>query len=893
MKGSSFVRKGLVMVILLLFVGTSVTSRIHDSNDACISQESRMLSKIDDYDYNNSAVFTENQGQFPGEVIFQTRVPGATVYLCSDKVVSVFTQDIGSQDGDRSLYPYETMREPQAQQMFSLTAEFKDANPNTTIAGEERLPYCNNYFIGNDPTQWHDNVPNYQRVAYHDIYPGIDLIYHGDAIGLKYDFIIHPGADLSRIQVHYMGDHGVTITPRGELQVQTAYGAIYEDTPLMYQEIHDHTRVVNGGYCLRGPDVFGFEVESYNPEVPLVIDPAMVYSTFIGGTQIEYEFSIAADPSGYTYITGFTGSPNFPTTPGAYDTTYNGNYDAFVTKLSPSGNTIIYSTFIGGTYSDIGNDISVDAHGNAFITGFTGSPNFPTTPGAYDTTHNGDEDVFVTKLNQSGNTLIYSTLLGGTDYEEADNIKVDSNGSSFVTGWTSSIDFPTTPGAYDTTHNGDYDVFVTTITPSGDALIYSTYLGGTMRDWASNIVIDDHGSAYITGFTGSTNFPTTPGTYDTTHNGDDDVFVTKLSPSGDALVYSTLLGGIGRDHGNDISVDTHGYASLTGYTNTSDFPTTPDAYDTSLNGKYDVFVTRFTPSGDALAYSTLLGGTETDVGKGIFIDATGYMTVMGYTYSTDFPTTLDAYDATHNGRADVFMTTLSPVVNTLVYSTFLGGTSVDLGYSIAVDSKENVFLAGFTNSSDFPTTPGAFDTTYNGNYDGFVTKFHLNTAPYMPDPPSGPSRGLTNVEYTFCVNVTDPDNDSLYCKWDWGDGNTTDWLGPSSSNETVCASHAWSQKGTHEIRVKLKDNGGHEIPWSNPHVFNVNELKTAFLFGRFTNMTTDGNYRTIDAVNLRMLLFKPVHYFHYNTGEKITFLMNTSKALMTLQFIVGMVDAVF
>ncbi|MCM3541322.1 HYR domain-containing protein, partial [Priestia endophytica] len=288
-----------------------------------------------------------------------------------------------------------------------------------------------------------------------------------------------------------------------------------------------------------------------------------------------------------------TGSADFPTTPGAFDTTYNGNGDAFVTKLDPTGSMLIYSTYLGGTNVEVGNDIVVDAGGNAYVTGLTFSTNFPTTPGAFDTTYNGSGDVFVTKLNPTGSTLIYSTYLGGgTSTEQGEGIAVDAGGNAYVTGFTHSTDFPTTPGAFDTTLSGFVDAFVTKLNPTGSMLIYSTYLGGTDSDRGFGIALDAGGNAYVTGFTESANFPTTPGAFDTTYNGSGDVFVTKLNPTGSTLIYSTYLGGTNEEGGSGIAVDAGGNAYITGFTNSTDFPTTPGAFDTTLNGNSDAFVTK-------------------------------------------------------------------------------------------------------------------------------------------------------------------------------------------------------------------------------------------------------------------------------------------------------------
>jgi len=766
---NALLRKGLVVGIILLFIGASVTPSMSE----IVDEKSKGYQSLEDIKQNEalqseqkldqvlsgSIFFTQNQGQFPDEVLFQTHAPGAILYFCRDKIVTVLTKNNKTsqgenQDVDRNLSSHEEMKEPMHPEMFSIYTEFVGANPKTVVTGEGVLSHYNNYFIGNDSMKWYTNVPNYQRVTYRDLYPGIDLIYYVAASGLKYDFIVHPKADVSQIQVQYTGIKGITIGPQSDLQVQTEFGVIHENTPTIYQKVNSRTYGVIGGYHLCGPDVFGFEVGSYNPDVPLVIDPELMYSTFLGGTSTandEMGVDIEVDANGYAYTTGWTDSSDFPTTPGAYDTTYNGGMeDIFVTKLSPAGDALVYSTFIGGIGDDYGRYIIVDANGYATITGFTISSNFPTTPDAYDTTYNGGRDVIVTKLSPSGNSLIYSTFLGGTS-KDSGIIAMEANGYIYITGDTTSSNFPTTPDAYDTTYNGDEDVFVTKFSPSGNSLVYSTFIGGTYEDICCGTGVDTNGYAYITGSTSSSSFPTTPDAYDTTFNGVNDVFVTKLSPSGDTLVYSTFLGGNSGDRSFDIAVDTQGYAYITGRTDSYFFPTTPDAYDTTYNGAHDVFVTKFSPSGNSLVYSTFIGGTDYDGSlftQAIGVDANGYATISGQTHSSDFPTTPDAYDTTFNGVNDVFVTKLSPSGNSLIYSTFLGGTSYEDCTHNAVDTNGNVYIIGYTHSSDFPTTPGAYDTTYNGgDYDVFITKLFTGIGGNYP-----PDLTISENDITFFRN---------------------------------------------------------------------------------------------------------------------------------------------
>jgi hypothetical protein len=375
-----------------------------------------------------------------------------------------------------------------------------------------------------------------------------------------------------------------------------------------------------------------------------------------------------------------------------------------------------WRTFLGAGSDDYGRTVAVGPDGCIYVAGYTNSPGFPTTPGAFDTSYNGGQDGFVAKFSPDGGTLIYSTFLGGTGNDQSYGIAVDASSNAYVIGYTASSNFPTTPGAYDTSFNGVYDIFVAKLSPDGAMLGYSTFLGGAADDWGRDIAVDGSGSAYVTGYTASPDFPTTPGAYDTSFNGIHDVVVAKLSPDGKTLEYSSFIGGTEGDYPNGIAVDAGGASYVAGSTRSSDFPTTPGAYDTSFNGgTNDAFVTKLSAEGSTLHYSTFLGGTGADYAYGgVAVDASGCSYVAGGTGSSDFPTTLGAYDTSFNGSMDVFVTKLSADGSALGYSTLMGGTADDLVSGIVIEGAGNAYLTGYTYSSDFPVTPGAYDTSYNG-----------------------------------------------------------------------------------------------------------------------------------------------------------------------------------
>jgi PKD repeat protein len=818
-------KKCVVVGIILLFVGTSAIPSLSKNNQQKAS-DSDQKEIMDSQQIINqltasSIFFTKNQGQLPNMVLFQTHIPGATVNFYKDKIVWVFIQnnDTGNHkdyDGHSNLVPNEEQPTAQHQKMSSVTVEFENANSQAVVIGEDALPHYNNYFIGNNPEKWYTKVPNYQKIIYQEIYPGINLTYYSTGHELKYDFILHPGAEVAQIQVHYVGIDGLAIDPMGNLKIQAEFGVINESTPFAYQIVHNNTIQILAGYCQRGPAAFGFTTDTYDPETPLIIDPGLNYSTYLGGSQTDVAFGITVDEYGYTYITGFTGSLDFPTTPGAYDTTPNlGGNDVFITKLSPLGGALIYSTYLGGSgedYYTMGEglmDIVLNADGSVSIIGETASADFPTTPSAYDTTYNGDYDVFIAKLSSSGDSLLYSTYFGGSDYEDGVCLVKDTSGNLYITGTTDSNDFPTTPDAYDSTFNGGFDdCFVAKFSSSYSTLIYSTFLGGTSRDIGMRLAVDSDGNVTVVGWTYSSDFPTTPDAYDTTYGGGCDGFVTKFSSSGDALTYSTYLGGAGGDLIYDIKLDTNGASYVTGMTFSDDFPTTPGAYDTTHNGgDYDIFVSKLSPSGDTILYSTYLGGIDLEwTCPKITIESDGAMVITGSTRSDDFPTTPDAYDTTHNGDFDMFVTKLSPTGDTLLYSTYIGGIWQDYAYDSVENEDGYIYITGYTESSNFPTTPGAYDTTYNGG-DIVILKLLAETSDNLqpiPDffwTPENPKLYET-VHFDASVSY-DPDGWIELYEWDWNH----DGVYEESSTEPF-STHSWSDPGKYLVILRITDNDG-------------------------------------------------------------------------------------
>jgi RHS repeat-associated protein len=667
--------------------------------------------------------FIANTGQFDASVRFQARSPGGALSFTSDGVTLALP--VVPPQGDQTDSTHRNSRRSKANPPKSATfvgihLAFTGANPDVTLDGGHPLPGVANFFIGSDPSQWHTNVPTHESVVYHDLYPGIDLEYIGRAGTLKGTYTIMAGIDPAVIRWGYVGAESLRIDPSGgQLDISAANGVtLAEQAPVAWQMTDGMQMPVSVNYQLSADGLVQFSFGSYDKELPLIIDPGLAYSTYLGGSGGDYGLGIAVDSTGNAYITGYTTSTNFPTTVGAFQTTFGGVQNVFVSKLNAAGSALVYSTYLGGNGYDYGQGITLDSTGNAYIVGYTTSTNFPTTVGAFQTTIGSVQNAFVSKLNAAGSALVYSTYLGGSGTDVGQGITVSSTGNAYVTGYTTSTNFPTTIGAYQRVLGGlnAYNTFVSQLNAAGSALVYSTYVGGNGADFGQRIALDSAGNTYITGNTVSTNFPTTIGAFQTTISGGYDAFVSKLNATGSALIYSTYLGGSGSDEGYGIAVDSSGNAYITGYTASTNFPTTIGAYQTTFGGgNYDTFVSKLNAAGSALIYSTYLGGSGDDVGHGIVVDSSGNAYITGYTASTNFPTTIGAYQAAIGDSSNTFVSKLNAAGSALAYSTYLGG-GYNNGNAIALDTSGNVYITGNTFSANFPTT-------YGGGWDVFVTKF--------------------------------------------------------------------------------------------------------------------------------------------------------------------------
>lgn len=607
------------------------------------------------------------------------------------------------------------------------------ANLHASAQPSNKLPGIANYFLGNDPSKWQTNIPTFAQVTYDEAYPGIAVRYGSDHGQVQQDFVVAAGADPGQLAFTLAGATALQIQSSGDLTATVGKGTLRLSAPVVYQEIAGVREPVAAGYQMLGQQV-GFWWSDYDPTQPLIIDPTLGYSTYLGGASDDQANAIALDGSDNAYVTGWTTSTNFPTTPGAYLTTFinTGYSDAFVTKLNAGGTALVFSTYFGGSS---GNAIAVDSAGDSYIVGGAVTPFFPTSrsatppkPGASITGTS-----YVTKLNSTGTALVYTYLIGGSSYSVASAIAIDSSGNAYVAGSTSSSDMPTTTGAFQTTYNGagGGDAFVAKVNASGSALVYSTYLGGSTSQQAYGIAIDASGNAFVAGETYSPDFPITAGAFQTTYGGNTypDAFVTKLNASGSALVYSTYLGGSANDYAYAIAIDSNDNAYITGQTLSYNFPTTPGAYvPGTSSAPISAFVTKLNASGSALAYSTLVSPPQfqqISAGRAIAVDSSGNATIVGFTPDDGAIVTTDATQPFPGGRNDGFLEKVNATGSGLLFSTYLGGNSDDYGYGLALDSAGNAYVVGKTDSANFPITAGAFQTDAGGvlAFEAFVTKF--------------------------------------------------------------------------------------------------------------------------------------------------------------------------
>jgi uncharacterized repeat protein (TIGR01451 family) len=750
-------------------------------------------------------IFEANTGQMDPVVKFLSRGPGYTLFLTPTEAALALIRSPADANPPKGTL---------------LRMKLVGAHPQPPISGLEELSGKVNYFIGSDPRQWRTNVPTYAKVKYESVYPGVDLIYYGDGRQLEYDFVVAPGSDPKAIALAFEGADKLEVDAQGDLVLAVNGGELRLRRPLAYQEADGSRKPVAASYILKSKNRVGVRVAAYDGTQPLIIDPVLVYSTYLGGTGTDIARGIAADPatSGIVYVAGETTSADFPATGGSFQPTFGKGSDCFVAKLDTrvSGATSrVYATYLGGSGTDQCYGVAVDGSHNAYIVGRTTSTNFPLAT-KLNGNNRGGTDAVVVKLNASGSALLYSVYIGGSADEWGFGIAVDSLGQAYVTGRTTSTNFPVVGGFQTTLGDPSGDAFITKINAAGNAFLYSTYLGGNGIDQGQGIAADPvhTGIAYVTGDTSSSNLLTKNG-FQLTSGGNGDAFVAKVdtTKTGSAsLLYSTYLGGSGADHGRGIATDGVS-AYVTGQTASSDLFTIlspPSSFDTQLSGPSDAFVARVDTdaSGHAsVAFFTYLGGSSDDSGNAVAVDAVGNVYVTGQTFG-GFPVTPDAFQPTFGGGSDAFVARLNTDANgpgALIFASYLGGSGSDQGNGIALDPSGDGYVTGSTSSTSapspntpFPTTLGAFQTTYGGGTtDAFVARIvAIGKTADLSITKTGPAsvNAADQFAYTLSVSNAGPDAASAV--------TVSDPLPPGVSFVSAAGS-GWACSGTTTVTCTL------------------------------------------------------------------------------------------
>ena len=670
--------------------------------------------------------FIPNVGQFDRHVLFRADGGQGVIWLGTDGITLQLVRPKQDHRGDvLEGGPGAFQDDPDSVAMHVVRVSCVGGDwsrPSTLPAVDAHY----NYFLGADPARWFTGVPAYEGVVFSGVYPGIDLRLRSAGAELEYDFLVSPGADVSRVKIQYMGVDRLDIDADGRLRLTTPLGVIIEQPPLATQNTGGRLSPCECRFVRHVDGSIGFTLGAdYNPSLPVVIDPVLVFGTFLGGGLSDYGRAVSFSSDSSVYICGYSNSVDFPTL-NPYDSILNDGVaatnDVFVSKFSANGGTLVYSTYIGGAGNDRGFGIRAASGGAAFVCGTTSSTDFPTA-GPIQAANAGGSDAFVLKLAPAGDSLVYSTYLGGSSNESGTGLALDGWGRVYVTGNTGSADFPTA-AAYDDDLNGGQDAYVTCINAQGNALVYSTYLGGSSGDYGVGIAVGPDFNAGVTGYTSSGDFPCVSA-FDSTFNGGSafgDVFVTRLTANGSALVYSTYLGGSGDDFGLGIDVHSSDGTYVTGYTYSTGFPTVKPIIGT-MGGNYDAFVSKLSSAGNVLVYSTFIGGNHEDIATAIAVDGPGNAYVVGNTSSTNFPLKAPL-QTTFKGNVDAFATAISNNGDSLLYSTYLGGTYFEFAYGIAVLGNGNGAITGYSDSPDFPLQ-NPYQDSLIGGYDVFVCKVAL------------------------------------------------------------------------------------------------------------------------------------------------------------------------
>jgi len=668
--------------------------------------------------------FTENKGQFGEITKFKCESPGAVLYFTQGEVAYLLTRETDElieYPEDMIHHEMDELRELRPRykkEAILVKAKFLDSNPDAEIIGEGKLPHYYNYFLGNDHSKWAKRVANYSSVVYKNIYPSIDLKYYGNGNSIKYDFIVHPGSDPSVIKIQYEGIKSLSVNEKGKLIVSTSYREIIENNPVIFQA---KSEGISGAFYKINENTFGFRLNSkYDANQELIIDPELLFSTYLGGSIDEYVGDLSLDSDGNAIISGYTFSSDFPLV-NPYDSQFGGDREIFVSKLSSDGSSLLFSTFIGGSSYESGRGNVLGSEGNIYVCGYTFSNDYPLV-NPFDDSLNSQEAV-ISILNSSGDSLIYSSYFGGSEQESAFDITLDDDDFIYLSGYTYSGDFPLVNPIF-ATFGGIWDAFIAKFTPNGQSLIFSTYFGGSDRETSNKIMLDNDQNIILCGYTKSSDLYIVNAVDSLNESNNYDGYIAKISSSYDSLIFSTYLGGREDEQLSGVDLDDDDNIYVCGNTFSDDFPI-KNAFDSTYGGfdKRDGFITIISPSCDSLIFSSFIGGDRdhADDIEDISVDNNNHIHVTGWTYSEDFPIK-NPFDDTFNGDKDIVVMEFSQYGEELIYSTYFGTETLEIGDGIAVDSIGNTIITGVTWALDFPVL-NAYDSTNNGIIDLYVSKF--------------------------------------------------------------------------------------------------------------------------------------------------------------------------
>jgi hypothetical protein len=762
--------------------------------------------------------FEPNHGQADQKVDFISHGPGYSLLLSAKEAD---LQLIAASAGPHAQIRKNTLR-----------MKLLGANPRAYAEGRELQEGKSNYFIGNNHNSWRTDIPQYGRVEYREVYPGINVAYYGNNRQLEYDFIAGPQADPRKIRLAFHGADRIRIDESGDLILTVDFSEVRQRKPVVYQDTPSGRVRVNGRYVVRGRNRVGFEVAAYDRSKPLVIDPVLIFSSYFGGNGNDIGNGIKLDLAGNIYICGRTGSTNFPGNPipGTPAGFLNGSTTAaYVAKISPSG-ALIFSSYVGGTDDQaFGASVAVDSNGNVYLAGTTTATDFPTLNPIQPTNH-GSTDAFVLELNSGGSALVYSTYLGGSQVDYVSMMKVDGSGNAYVSGSTASPDFPTLNAVQPKYGGGGFDAYAAKISPNGSALVYSTFIGGSGTDFDNSAALDSSGNLYVFGDTDSVDFPV-KNAFQAVSGGGVDGWIVKLDPTGSIVIYSTYIGGSGGDAVRGGQPDASGNLYITGNTSSPNFPILNGIQPTYGGGNGDAWVAALNATGSALIYSTYIGGNGDDQAYDLQLDALDNVYIVGETSSTNFPV-VKAIQNSNAGAYDAFLTKINSTGSAILFSTYLGGAGTDYARQIAIDPASRVYIIGATSSSNFPTVAPLQGTFGGGPEDAFLAI--IATCDFTFSPPSA-SFASSGGSGSVSINTT-PE-----CGWT-----------AASSNPWITITSATSGTGSGSISYSVAPNTqGQQLTGS----ITIGDLTYSVVeFGGFVTLTSVNPNSGVQGTNVPVTL---------------------------------------